>query len=355
MLFLALFSGGPWGGNGLLGARALFGSIFGLGGADARLAAVVGAAIAIAVLALAQAAAVRQRRPPGGGRPRRPRAGAGAAFLALLGATAAEATQAVGALLLLGLLAAPAGAAQRITANPYLGLGLSALLALLAMWVGLALSYWIPNLPPSTRDHRRRGRELPARAGRRPAPAGTAPEDTDNDGRRGRWSPLGRRGKLDWDSMAKVHEKSWAAGAQEVLAQNGHHSGRRGGRCSSCSTPSPARCRRSRSRTRLRAGRRPVARASIYRILDELERLHLVQHVQVGHDMARYEPVRGGDGHHHHLVCDSCGAVTPFTDEGLEAAIRKLSRRLPMRVDDHEIVLRGRLRDVQPGVSPGPR
>ena len=91
----------------------------------------------------------------------------------------------------------------------------------------------------------------------------------------------------------------------------------------------------------LRASERPVARASIYRILDELERLRLVQRVQVGQDMARYEPVRTGDGHHHHLVCDSCGTVTPFTDDGLEDAIRKLSRRVPMRVAEHEIVLHG--------------
>ena len=57
--------------------------------------------------------------------------------------------------------------------------------------------------------------------------------------------------------------------------------------------------------------------------------------------MARYEPIRTGDGHHHHLVCDSCGTVTPFTDDGLEDAIRKLSRRVPMRVAEHEIVLHG--------------
>ncbi len=150
VLFLALFSGGPSGGNGLLGARALFGSIFGLGGADARLAAVVGAAIAVAVLALARPLLFASVDPlVAAARGVRVRT-LGLAFLALLGATAAEATQAVGALLLLGLLAAPAGAAQRITANPYLGLGLSALLALLAMWVGLALSYWIPSLPPSS-------------------------------------------------------------------------------------------------------------------------------------------------------------------------------------------------------------
>jgi zinc/manganese transport system permease protein len=71
-------------------------------------------------------------------------------FLALVGATAAEATQAVGALLLLGLLAAPAGAAHRLTPKPYLALALSGALAVIAMWLGLAFSYAIPSLPPST-------------------------------------------------------------------------------------------------------------------------------------------------------------------------------------------------------------
>jgi Fe2+ or Zn2+ uptake regulation protein len=33
--------------------------------------------------------------------------------------------------------------------------------------------------------------------------------------------------------------------------------------------------------------------------------------------------------------------VIPFTDSELETAIKKLSRRVPMRVDEHEIVLHG--------------
>ncbi len=91
----------------------------------------------------------------------------------------------------------------------------------------------------------------------------------------------------------------------------------------------------------LRSSERPVGRASIYRILDELERLDLVQRLQVGQAMARYEPVRGEREHHHHLVCDSCGTVMPFTDSGLETAIASLSGRVPIRVDEHEIVLHG--------------
>ena len=62
----------------------------------------------------------------------------------------AENTQVVGALLLLGLIAAPAGAAYRLTTRPYRGLALSAALAIAAVWGGLALSYAIPSLPPSS-------------------------------------------------------------------------------------------------------------------------------------------------------------------------------------------------------------
>jgi zinc/manganese transport system permease protein len=67
-----------------------------------------------------------------------------------VGVVAAEATQAVGALLLLGLLAAPAAAAQRLTRSPLAGIGLAAALAVAAMWGGLALAYAVPSLPPSS-------------------------------------------------------------------------------------------------------------------------------------------------------------------------------------------------------------
>jgi len=137
------------------------------------------------------------------------------------------------------------------------------------------------------------------------------------------------------------HTDTWATRAQHVLAESGHRSGQ--ARRAVVEQLDSQVCARSvlEIEDSLRTGGRPVARASIYRILDELERLHLVQKLQVGQDMARYEPMRTGDGHHHHLVCDSCGTVTPFTDESLEAAIRKLSRRVPMEVAEHEIVLHG--------------
>ena len=90
---------------------------------------------------------------------------------------------------------------------------------------------------------------------------------------------------------------------------------------------------------------RPVSRASVYRILDELEQLGLVQRVETGQAMVRYERVCEREHHHHHLVCDECGVVMPFSDAGLERAIETLSERVPLDVSEHEIVLHGACRD----------
>ncbi len=96
------------------------------------------------------------------------------------------------------------------------------------------------------------------------------------------------------------------------------------------------------------ASARPVSRASIYRILDELERLGLVQRVETGQAMVRFERAHDDGGHHHHLVCDACGVVMPFTDPVLERAITSLSERVPLAVSEHEIVLHGACRDCAP-------
>jgi Fur family transcriptional regulator, ferric uptake regulator len=95
----------------------------------------------------------------------------------------------------------------------------------------------------------------------------------------------------------------------------------------------------------LRSAQRRVSRASVYRILEELEGLRLVQRVETGQAMVRYERVSERHEHHHHLVCDGCGVVMPFSDAALERAISSLSERVPLTVSEHEIVLRGECRD----------
>ena len=147
--FLTLYTTSRSSSNGTAGTSVLFGSIFGLSAGQAVTAAAIGAGIIAAVLAIARPllfASVDSDVAAARGVPVR---ALGIGFLAVIGATAAEATQAVGALLLLGLLAAPAATALLITARPYRGLAISAAVAVAEMWAGLALAYAAPAMPPS--------------------------------------------------------------------------------------------------------------------------------------------------------------------------------------------------------------
>lgn len=99
----------------------------------------------------------------------------------------------------------------------------------------------------------------------------------------------------------------------------------------------------------LRSRGRAVGIATVYRTLELLERMRLVQRLDVGGGSARYEPaLPGGEHHHHHLVCDRCGRVTPFEDPNLERAIDALATRLDYAVGDHDVILRGRCPECAP-------
>ncbi|MEV6507798.1 metal ABC transporter permease [Streptomyces sp. NPDC051642] len=149
VFFLTLYTTSRNTGNGTAGVNVLFGSIFGLSSGQAELAVVVAGFICLAVLAIARPLLFASVDEAVAAARRVPVRLLGIAFLILVGACAAEAAQAVGSLLLLGLLAAPAGAAAHLTDRPYHALALSAALAVAEMWAGLALSYYVPQLPPS--------------------------------------------------------------------------------------------------------------------------------------------------------------------------------------------------------------
>lgn len=149
VFFLTIYTTSGSATNGVAGVSVLFGSIFGLSATQAWGTATIALAVTAVMLFIARPllfATVDESVAAAAGVPVR---ALGIVFLALVGVAAAEATQAVGALLLLGLLAAPAGTAQRLTTRPYVGLFLSAGVAIFDMWAGLALSYLVPAFPAS--------------------------------------------------------------------------------------------------------------------------------------------------------------------------------------------------------------
>lgn len=92
---------------------------------------------------------------------------------------------------------------------------------------------------------------------------------------------------------------------------------------------------------RIRAGGGTVGIASVYRSLELLHRHGLVARIDTGDGTARYEPADPSGEHHHHLVCDRCGAVEAFHDDALEAAIHAVAERVDFAVTGHDVALRG--------------
>jgi len=134
---------------------------------------------------------------------------------------------------------------------------------------------------------------------------------------------------------------TWAQHAEEKLDRAGYRSG--GARRQVIELLGTERCALS----ALEMDRRLAAgRASIYRTLEQLEQLGLVQRVDVGGEAAGYERL-DPSGHHHHLVCRQCGLLAPFADPDLERAIEAISGATEFEVDGHDVVLRGRCPSCQ--------
>jgi zinc/manganese transport system permease protein len=149
VFFLAYYTTHASAGNGAASVTVLFGSIFGISASNATTAIIIAIALVAVVLLIARPLLFATLDPEVAATHRVPTRVLGPLFLAVVGASAAEASQAVGALLLFGLLAAPPAAAQRLTDRPWPALALSGAFAVFAMWLGLGLAYAYPTLPAS--------------------------------------------------------------------------------------------------------------------------------------------------------------------------------------------------------------
>jgi Fur family transcriptional regulator, ferric uptake regulator len=105
----------------------------------------------------------------------------------------------------------------------------------------------------------------------------------------------------------------------------------------------------------IRAGGGRVGIASVYRALDQLVELGLVQRVELGDGIARFEPSHRDGEHHHHLVCDDCGRVEPFADAELELALERVAHRLHAGMHAHEVILHGQCGACSPHAVAGAR
>lgn len=141
--------------------------------------------------------------------------------------------------------------------------------------------------------------------------------------------------------MTAATTSQWEESARSALSEAGHRAG--GAREAVVSHLARQSCCLSAQEIsdELRAKGTDVGLASVYRALDLLHEMGLVQRVEIGDGGSRYEPIVPGGEHHHHAVCDSCGRVTAFEDERLERALERLAGRLRHSMSGHDIVIHG--------------
>lgn len=99
--------------------------------------------------------------------------------------------------------------------------------------------------------------------------------------------------------------------------------------------------------TRLRDRQPEIGLATVYRTLDLLAELGILQKLDFGAGRSRYEVSPRGEGHfHHHLICLDCGQMQEFHPDGLEE-LEAAARETGFEVVDHSLRFYGYCRRCQ--------
>jgi Fur family ferric uptake transcriptional regulator len=88
-----------------------------------------------------------------------------------------------------------------------------------------------------------------------------------------------------------------------------------------------------------RARRLGIGRATIFRTLDLLSELGVVDRIDLPTGEHAY--VGCAPTHHHHVVCSRCGRTAEIEDAGMRTVVREVARRTGFRVDEHRLELFG--------------
>lgn len=94
---------------------------------------------------------------------------------------------------------------------------------------------------------------------------------------------------------------------------------------------------------RLRAKKRPVGLATIYRTLNLLVRSGLVTAIDLGESHSHFEP-EWDRSSHGHLICLSCGRVQEFSHSEIQEAINRVGEEMGYFLDKFSIQVFGRCR-----------
>jgi len=85
-----------------------------------------------------------------------------------------------------------------------------------------------------------------------------------------------------------------------------------------------------------------IGLATVYRTLELLTELHVVEKINFGDGVARYD-LRGDTNHHHHhhLICIQCGTMNEIKDDWLLPLEERLFAQFGFETVDHRLDFHG--------------
>jgi Fe2+ or Zn2+ uptake regulation protein len=84
---------------------------------------------------------------------------------------------------------------------------------------------------------------------------------------------------------------------------------------------------------------RALGLVSVYRTLEKLEELHLIQRVHQPHGCQAF--ISASQGHEHLLLCQNCGQVNFFEGDDLDTLTKAISKKTGYRITEHWLQLFG--------------
>lgn len=88
-----------------------------------------------------------------------------------------------------------------------------------------------------------------------------------------------------------------------------------------------------------------VGRATVFRTLDLLVELGVLNRLHIDGRCSAY--IVCADQHHHHLVCERCGAVQEISDARVERAVRAMAVESGFRAREHHLEIVGICKSCQ--------
>lgn len=83
-----------------------------------------------------------------------------------------------------------------------------------------------------------------------------------------------------------------------------------------------------------------IGYATVYRTLKLFAESGIAREIHFGDGQTRYEPLVAGE-HHDHLVCEQCGQIVEFENEGIERLQAEVAASYGFRIAHHKLELYG--------------